>query len=82
MALKQTIARSRSSPDIVTATPPSSRPTRLAAGTRQSSKASSPVGEPRKPILFSFCATRKPGVSVSTMKAEMPLAPFSGEVLA
>ena len=59
-----------------------SAPSRLAAGTTQSSNTSSPSGLPRKPILSSFCATLKPSKPRSTRKALMPRLPSSGAVLA
>ena len=64
------------------ATPAFSAPIRFAMGTRQSSNTSSPVGEPRQPILMSFCATAKPGKPFSTRNAEMPREPSSGAVFA
>ena len=39
---------------------------------RQFSKITSPVALARSPSLFSFLPRRNPGVSLSTMKAEMP----------
>ena len=74
--------RSASRPLVMTWTPMFSWPTRFSAGTSQSSKISSAVGEPRMPHFFSLRDTEKPGKSFSTMKALMPLAPCSGEVLA
>ena len=63
--------------------PSPSAPRRFSTGTRTSSKFSSAVGEPRIPILCSTRATAKPGVSVSTMKALIPLRPpASGSVRA
>ncbi len=55
--------------------PSPSAPSRFAAGTRTSSNVSSAVGEPRMPILCSTRGAAKPGVSVSTMKALIPLRP-------
>ncbi|MNF07861.1 hypothetical protein D3C80_2081300 [compost metagenome] len=54
----------------------------FSAGTSTSSNTSSPVCEPRMPSLSSFCATEKPFMPFSTIKAVMPRAPSSGSVLA
>ncbi len=54
----------------------------FSAGTSQSSNTSSPVSEPRMPILSSLRLTRKPSKSFSIRKAVMPLEPPSGVVLA
>ena len=62
--------------------PSPSSPSRFPAGTRQSSKRSSPVVEPAMPIFGSRRATSKPGASDSTTKAEIPEWPASGSVLA
>ena len=62
--------------------PSPSGPSMLAAGTRQSVKISSTVGEPRMPIFFSSLPTANPGVPFSTTNALMPLAPLSGSVTA
>src|SRR5258708_36735949 len=51
-------------------------------GMRQSSKYSSVVGEPLMPSLRSLGPTVKPGSSLCTTNAEMPLAPLSGSVTA
>ena len=67
--------RERSSVSIAILKPSPSSPIRLALGTRTSSKVSSAVGEPRIPILCSTRGAAKPGVSVSTMKALIPLRP-------
>ena len=45
------------------------------AGIRQSSMTSVHVSEARIPSLFSFLPTRMPGLSRSTMKAEIPWLP-------
>jgi hypothetical protein len=52
--------------------PAFSEPIRFSAGTRTPSKIGWPVGEPRIPILCSSLPTEKPGLSASTMKAEIP----------
>ena len=44
----------------------------LATGTRQSSKDSSAVSDPRMPSLSSFRLTENPAVSVGTMIWDMP----------
>ena len=62
--------------------PSPSSPSRLAAGMRQSSNASSPVVEPLIPIFGSSRVTENPGASASTRNAEMPAWPASGSVLA
>src|SRR5271165_1765427 len=49
-------------------------------GIRQSSKYNSVVGEPLMPSLRSLGPTVKPGSSLCTMNAEIPLAPLSGSV--
>ena len=51
-------------------------------GIRQSSKYSSVVGEPLMPSLRSLGPTTKPGSSLCTTNAEMPLGPLSGSVTA
>src|SRR5690349_13258129 len=51
-------------------------------GMRQSSKYNSVVGEPLMPILCSLAPTTKPGSSLCTTNAEIPLAPLSGSVTA
>ena len=48
---------------------------RLASGTRQSSKLTCAVGWAFQPIFFSWAPNERPGVPVSTTKAETPLAP-------
>ena len=58
--------------------PSPSSPRRFAAGTRASSKASSPVVEPLIPIFGSSRVTSNPGVSASTTNAEMPSWPRRG----
>ncbi len=62
--------------------PEPSDPSRFAAGTRQSSITSVQVSEARMPSLFSFLPTRMPGLSSSTMKAEIPLLPLDRSVTA
>jgi len=57
--------------------PSPSWPSRFSRGTKQSSKTSSTVSELRRPILFSFFPTRKPGAPFSTMNAQMPRVPAS-----
>ncbi|SKY55951.1 Uncharacterised protein [Mycobacteroides abscessus subsp. abscessus] len=52
-----------------------SAPTRLATGTRTSTKANSAVSELRQPILSSLRVTVKPGVSFSITRSETPEAP-------
>jgi hypothetical protein len=54
----------------------------FAAGTRQFSKLSSTVGEPRIPIFFSSLPTVNPGVPFSTTNALMPFGPLVGSVTA
>ncbi len=62
---------------------PSSTPSRFVAGTRTPSKNSSAVSCPCWPIFFSTRPRLKPSSpSVSTTISEMPLAAFSGSVLA
>ena len=51
-------------------------------GIRQFSKWISRVGEPLMPSLRSLVPTTKPGSSLCTTNAEMPLAPLSGSVTA
>ena len=55
--------------------PEPSAPTRLAAGTRQSTKDSSAVSEQCQPIFSSVRTTVKPGVSRSITSSEMPSCP-------
>ena len=55
--------------------PSPSAPRRLATGTRASANDSVIVSEPRRPILSSPLPSIRPGVSFSTMNAEMPLGP-------
>ena len=52
-----------------------SAPTRLAAGTRTSTKDSSAVSEQRQPIFSSLRVTVNPGVPFSTTSSETPAAP-------
>ena len=63
-------------------TPSFSFPTSWSRGTSTSWKASSPVGEPRIPILSRLFATEKPGESLRTRNALMPRGPLSGAVFA
>ena len=58
-----------------------SSPTRLATGTRTSSKETAAVGLPRSPILSSCGATSTPQ-SASTTKQLIPRRPASGSVTA
>ena len=62
--------------------PSPSSPSRFSAGTRHSSKTSSPVVEPAIPIFGSSRATWKPGASDSTTNAEIPAWSPSGSVFA
>ena len=62
--------------------PSPSSPSRFSAGTRHSSKTSSPVVEPAIPIFGSSPETSKPGASASTTNAEIPPCPASGSVFA
>jgi hypothetical protein len=55
---------------------------RFSAGTRTSSRITSPVGLPRIPSLCSSLPTENPGESFSTTKAEMPRWPEERSVLA
>ena len=66
----------------VSTKPMPSRPSRLAAGTRQSSNASSEVSEERTPSLSSLRPARKPFVPRSTTIAEMPFLPAARSVTA
>ncbi len=54
----------------------------FSAGTSQSVKTSSDVGEPRMPSLSSFCAGAKPFMPFSIRNALMPWEPALGSVLA
>ncbi len=45
-------------------------------------KTISAVGEPCRPSFSSCLPTEKPGKALSTMKAEMPLVPLLGSVMA
>lgn len=54
----------------------------LPSGTSQFSKTSSQVSLPRMPTLSSFWCVENPLKVFSTMKAVIPLDPFSGEVFA
>ncbi len=74
--------RSMSRPSMRTLTPRFTWPSTFSSGTKTLSKTISPVLEPRMPSLSSLRAQEKPGAEVSTMKAVMPLEPFSGSVLA
>jgi len=65
-----------------TRTPPFSAPMTFSAGTSQSSKISSPVGDPFTPIFFRVLPLENPGKPRSTTKAVIPFAPASGSVLA
>jgi hypothetical protein len=74
--------RSRSRPSMSTRTPRFRGPSMCEEGTKTESKTISPVLDPRMPSLSSFLVTEKPGDEVGTMKAEMPLLPAVGVVLA
>ncbi len=67
---------------IAVLNPVPSSPSKFSAGTWQSSKISSTVGEPRIPIFFSSFPTLKPGDVFSTAKALMPFGPLAGSVTA
>ena len=60
---------------MISTKPPFSSPTMFSAGTRTSSKLSSPVSEHSQPIFFSGGATVKPGVSLSMTIRLMPAYP-------
>ena len=62
--------------------PRSFSPIMHSLGTRTSSRTTSLTGTPRWPIFSSCLPQDTPGRDMSTMKQEMPLAPFSGLVLA
>ena len=62
--------------------PPPSLPTRLAAGTRTSSKNSSAVSCALMPTLSRLRPRSKPGMPRSTASSEKPCAPLSGSVRA
>ena len=68
-------SRPPSSPLMAMRKPSPSAPTRLAAGTRQSSKFTWAVGWAFQPILRSGAPKLSPGVPFSTTRAETPLAP-------
>ncbi|MCY1220034.1 hypothetical protein D3C72_1537690 [compost metagenome] len=76
-----TSRRLLSSTFIAVRKPLPSGPSRLAAGTKQSS-ATSCAGAPRMPISFSAGATSTPALCRSTTKALMPRVPAAGSVLA
>ena len=59
-----------------------SGPIMFSSGTRTLSKKIGTLGTPRMPILRSSLPKENPGVLVSTMKAEMPLAPLPSLVRA
>ena len=75
-------ARSIVSPCIITPTPRFSSPTMFPAGTWQSSRISSAVGEPRCPSLSSVCPTAKPANPFSITNAVIPRDPAAGSVFA
>ena len=52
-----------------------SSPMRFAAGTRQSSNASSAVSLAHQPVFWSFLLTEKPGVPRSITRSEIPACP-------
>ncbi len=54
-----------------------SSPTRLATGTRQSSKLTMAVGWEFQPILRSWAPKPRPGVPFSTTRVEIPPGPPS-----
>jgi len=68
--------------DVKINCPSPSLPNRFSTGISQSTKANSAMGAVRNPILCSFLLIEKPGVSLSTMNALMPAAPFDGSRLA
>ncbi len=57
---------------MISRKPPPSSPTRLAAGTRTSSKLSSAVSLQRQPILSSGWLTVNPGSPLSITSSEIP----------
>jgi len=71
-ALARMQLRSQVIAELKIAIPAPSAPRRLAAGTRQPSSTTSPIGEVRRPILSRPRLTVNPGVPFSTRKAEMP----------
>ncbi len=77
-----TAARVLSKVRMATLKPRPSRPIRLAAGTRTSSKNSSVVFEARWPNLSSTLPTVMPGASRGTAKTLRPRGPFWGCELA
>jgi hypothetical protein len=66
------ISRSPCSSHMICLKPSPSTPSSASPGTRTPSRCSSAVSEARIPTLSSFCATSKPGRSVSTRNSEMP----------
>ena len=61
---------------------PPALPIRFSFGTRQSLNSIEPIGDVFSPIFGIGSLTSMPGVSVSTTKALMPVAPASGSVVA
>lgn len=57
--------------------PSPSAPTRLCAGTRQSSKITAAVGWLCQPSFLSCAPNESPGVSLSTTMHDMPRGPAS-----
>ena len=71
------LSRPPSSPAMAKRNPSPSAPTRLATGTRQSSKITCAVGLAFQPSFFSGAPNDRPGVPFSTTRQLMPFAPLS-----
>jgi len=69
------LSRPPSRPFIAILKPSPSAPTRLATGTRASSKITIAVGWVFQPSFFSCWPKDRPGVPFSTISVEMPLGP-------
>src|SRR5208282_2370218 len=81
-ALARIQLRSHSIDELKIAIPAPSFPNKFSAGTSQSVRIISPMGEVRKPILSRLLLTVKPDVPFVTRKAQAPDKPLPGLIVA
>src|SRR5208283_2006866 len=74
--------RSHSIDELKIAIPEPSFPNKFSAGTSQSVRTISPMGDVRKPILSRLRLTVKPGVPFATRNAQAPDKPLPGLMVA
>src|SRR5215213_3821706 len=73
-------ARSHAIEELNSAIPAPGRPSRASAGTAQSSRKTSLIGDVLSPILCSGCPRVRPGVERTTRNAHRPANPLLGVV--